>query len=56
MTASLFPDPDMVLRSPPESIEQRALAEKPPAEPVPIPLGWRIAGWICQLLFSLGGG
>lgn len=58
MTASLFPDPDTVLR-PPLSVEwteQHALAEKPPPEPVPIPLGWRIVGWLCQLLFSLGGG
>ena len=56
MTASLFPDPDMVLRPPRESIEQRALDEKWPSEPLRVSLAWRIAGWFCQLLFSLGGG
>ena len=56
MTGSIFPDPEMMLRPPPVSPEQRALDEKPPPEPVPIPLGWRIVGWICGALFGLGGG
>ena len=56
MTGSVFPDPDSVLRPPPESIEQRALDEKWPAEPLRVSPPWRIAGWLCQMLFSLGGG
>ena len=41
---------------PAEWTEQRALDEKPPPQPVKIPLGWRIVGWICEALFSFGGG
>jgi len=52
----LAPEPERPLASPPEWTEQRALDEKPPPEPVRVSLGWRIVGWICQLLFSFGGG
>ncbi|HEV2186582.1 MAG TPA: hypothetical protein VGR70_05215 [Stellaceae bacterium] len=51
-----LPDLESLRPSPPEWTEQRALDEKPPPEPVKIPLGWRIVGWICQALFSFGGG
>ena len=56
MTASPLPDPMVPPASPPEWTEQRALAEKPPPAPVPVSLPWRIVGWICQAIFSLGGG
>ena len=51
-----LPDLESLRPSPPEWTEQRAPDEKPPPEPVKIPLGWRIVGWICQALFSFGGG
>lgn len=56
MTMHALPDPELPHPSPLEWTEQRALDEKPPPEPVKIPLVWRIVGWICGAIFSLGGG
>jgi hypothetical protein len=30
--------------------------DRPPPEPVPIPLGWRIVGWIWSIISGLAGG
>jgi hypothetical protein len=55
-TTTPFSDFELPHVSTPEWTEQRALDEKPPPEPVRVSFGWRIIGWICELLFSLGGG
>jgi hypothetical protein len=40
----------------PVSAEQRALDERSPPEPVRISLGWRIVGWIVNIVTGLAGG
>ena len=40
----------------PVSAEQRALDERPPPEPVRVSLGWRIVGWIVNIVTGLAGG
>jgi hypothetical protein len=56
MTMHALPDPELPLASPTEWTEQRALDEKPPPEPVRVSLGWRIVGWIWDMLTGLAGG
>jgi hypothetical protein len=53
---TLFPDPMMPPASPPEWTEQRALDEKPPPEPVRVPVWARIIGWIVNIITGLAGG
>jgi len=40
----------------PEFAARRAPDDKPPPEPVPVPLGLRIVGWIWNIVTGLAGG
>ncbi|HXP05982.1 MAG TPA: hypothetical protein VN808_17840 [Stellaceae bacterium] len=40
----------------PEFAGRLAPDDKPPPDPIPVPLGFRIAGWIWNIVTGLAGG
>jgi hypothetical protein len=52
----LLSDRELPPASPPEWTEQRALDERPPPEPVRVPVWARIIGWIVNIITGLAGG